>query len=480
MAEKPIFEEIATSRDGRDITRGYVDALPLLSPTDTVLAARGGDYRIYEEILRDDQVQAAFQQRRLAVVQAEWEVIPGGKRAIDREAADFIREQLLAIAFDDLTARMLFGVFFGYAVAEVLWARDGKNIVIDAIKVRHPRRFGFAPDGSLRLLTLARPDGEPVPPGKFWWFATGHFHDDDPYGLGLAHWLYWPVFFKRNGIKFWLIFLEKFGMPTVVGKYPPQTTEAEKQRLLEALAAVQTDSAIRLPEGMQVELLEAARSGTADYGELVARMDAAIAKVILGQTMTIDPGSSRAQAQVHLDVRQDIVKADADLVCESFNRHVINWLVKWNFPNALPPRVWRRIEEPQDSKALAETYRLIFDLGYRPTLGHIQEAFGGEWETQGAMPQAGQPPAAFAETIQKPHPVALMTERLAQDADTAIADIVGQILEIVNKAEDLEHLKEMILAAFPAVSTEKLTALLAEAIAAAEAAGRYDASHGQA
>ncbi|USE35242.1 DUF935 domain-containing protein [Endozoicomonas sp. SCSIO W0465] len=43
-----------------------------------------------------------------------------------------------------------------------------------------------------------------------------------------------------------------------------------------------------------IELIEAARSGTADYDALCQRMDKAISKVILSQTMTTDDGSSRS------------------------------------------------------------------------------------------------------------------------------------------------------------------------------------------
>ncbi|HHA2395755.1 TPA: DUF935 family protein, partial [Stenotrophomonas maltophilia] len=104
-------------------------------------------------------------------------------------------------------------------------------------------------------------------------------HDDEPYGLGLAHWLYWPVLFKRNGLKFWLIFLEKFGMPTAVGKYDTNATDPEKAKLLQATRAIQTDSGIIMPKGMELALLEAGRSGTADYKALQDYMDATIQKV---------------------------------------------------------------------------------------------------------------------------------------------------------------------------------------------------------
>jgi len=66
--KKPEQNEIATTRDGRDITRGYVDGLPLLPSTDRLLALKGnGDLLIYQEVMRDEQVKACFEQRVRAV-----------------------------------------------------------------------------------------------------------------------------------------------------------------------------------------------------------------------------------------------------------------------------------------------------------------------------------------------------------------------------------------------------------------------------
>jgi phage gp29-like protein len=352
----------------------------LLTPQDTVLAVRlNGDYALYEEILRDDQVQATFAQRRLAVVSHEVEVEAASESAVDQRAADHLREVLQAIRWDDVTAKMLFGVFYGFAVGECIWARDGGTITLETIKVRKQRRFRWTPDGELRLLTMKKPQGESMPERKFWTFSVGADNDDEPYGLGLAHWLYWPVYFKRNGIKFWLVFLEKFAGGTAIGKYPRTATRDDQRKLLEALRAIQTDSGVVLPEGMAIELLQIARSGTADYVELLRLMDAAISKVVLGQTMTTDNGSSLSQSQTHLTVRDQIVKADADMVCESFNHGPVRWLTEWNHPGAKPPRVWRRLENAPDLSAQATREKLVFDMGFAPTLEHVQAVYGGEW-----------------------------------------------------------------------------------------------------
>lgn len=384
----PETREIATTRDGRDITRGYVSPFELLQPQDSVLRARGqGNYEIYREVLKDDQVKAVFEQRRLAVVSREWEVIPGGDRPIDKKAAESLELQLKNINLDAVTDKMLYGVFYGYAVAELLYARNGAEVVIDQLRVRDRRRFGFDGEGQLRMLTMTDPNpGELLPPQKFWSFCTGADHDDEPYGLGLAHWLYWPVFFKRGGIKFWLIFLEKFGQPTSKGTYPSNATAEEKNRLLSALEAIATDTGIIIPDGMAIDLIEAARSGTADYTALHDRMNASIAKVALGQTLTTEAVGGQYKADVQMDVRQDLVKADADLVCESFNRTVARWLTDWNYPGAAYPRVWRRIDDEPDLKPQAERDEIIVRMGFKPTLKYITDTYGGEWVEKPASP----------------------------------------------------------------------------------------------
>ncbi|MEC4750000.1 DUF935 family protein [Methylomicrobium sp. Wu6] len=494
-AAKPIFEEVATTADGRDITRGFVDGLQLLPPVDSIQQLRGVDLRVYDEVRRDDQVATVLQQRKLALSSKEWAVMAGGTKRADKAAANFITEQLNNIPFDRLTEKMLSGLFWGYAVAECLWARDGQFIALADVKVKKQRRFGFAPDGSLRLLTSKAPQGKELPVRKFWAFSTGADDDDDPYGLGLAHWLYWPTFFKRNGIKFWLIFLEKFGMPTAVGKYPTSASADEKSRLLQALYAVQVDSGIRIPDTMQIELLEAARSGSADYTALYDRMNAAISKVVLGHTGSSDSTPGRLGGEdMASEVRGDLIKADADLICSSFNLSIVKWLIDWNFPGAALPKVWREVEEAEDLKSRAERDKIIFDMGYKPTLKYIADTYDGEFE---AKPEAdpNTPPrepalapdnrlpsqmdnsgraAQFSENQDQPTPPELMADRLAQDTAKPGRDWMDKIMAMVDAATSLEQLRDMLLNAYGDLDSSDMTNVMAMAFAAADLAGRFD------
>lgn len=495
--------EIATTRDGIDITRGYTG--PLMQPFDSVLRNRGGDLIIYEQVMSDSEVKATFGQRQSAVVKCEWRVDAGGERPRDIEAAEWLQKQLQKLNWDNVTQKMLFGVFYGYAVAELIYAVDDGKIGISKIKVRNRRRFRYGKDGDLRMLTMSSMfEGVPCERPYFWDFCTGADHDDEPYGLGLAHWLYWPVLFKRNGIKFWLIFLEKFGTPTAAGQYDENAKPEERQALLAAARALHVDSGVIFPKGMELNLIEAARSGTADYKTLHDVMNAAIQKATLGQTATTQgtPGKLGNEDEQG-EVKDDIVKADADLVNESFNRQVVPQLMAWNFPDAALPRVWRVTEEEEDLTSAVERDKTISEMGFKPKLAYIEEKYGGQWEEKQAPPaldlaQAGTPSAIagpeFAEVgraavqLLARHGVQFAEARsdtagaIAGQLDArlkpAASAWVDQVRAAVDGAADFAELEQKLLALAPDMPLEDYAVAFQEAMTAAHLRGRYDLLQG--
>lgn len=488
--EAPIFGEIATTGDGRDITRGWLSPDGRLPPQDPILADIGGQrYDLYKQVLSDWQVRATFSQRQLALTACEWEVNAGGTRRVDKNAAALLTEQLKTVGWDEATQGMHYGVFYGHAVAECLYARDGSTVALDALKVRDRARFAYDSRFRLRLLTMADSwQGEPLPERKFWAFCTGSDHNDDPYGMGLAHWLYWPVQFKRGNIKFWLVAAEKFGSPTAVGWFPPGTSPEDRNRLLAALQAIQTESGISLPDGMRVELLEAKRPAGVDYERLCVYMDQAIAKVTLGQVMTSEAVGGQYKAEVQNSVRQELIKADADLLCESFNRGPARWLTDWNYPGAAYPRVFRLTEPEDDLNKRAERERKVFDMGYRPTLAQVAFVYGGEWEAVPAKaptpetpppsaPQDETPAPAFAAPADPPaDPVSPLTERLGSEADPLLSVLLEPVRKLLARSADLDEFQAGLLELYPDMDPSDFAALMAQALAVADAAGRLEAT----
>jgi phage gp29-like protein len=384
----------------------------LLLPDDSVLTLRGGDYGLYRETLRDDGCKAPFEQRRLAVTKCEWTVDAGGEDALSKAAADWMREQLQELEWDRITDGMLYARWYGHAVAECLYQPDlieGKVALAD-IRVRDRSRFAYANDrGAPFIWSQSQGRFVRLPERKMWTLSTGADHDDSPYGLGLAHYCYWPVFFKRNNIKFWLVFLEKFGMPTAIAKMPPGQYDNPtiRNRVRQAMQAMASETGVILPEGTEFEFLNAVRSGTQDYDTMRAAMDAALAKVIIGQTASTQGTPGRlGNDELQTEVKGELVKADADLVCGSFNRTVVRWLTEWNFPGAKPPKVWRIVDPPEDLDAIATRDKTIGELGWERTDESFTATYGTGYQRKevpeplqggAANPLAQQAAAEFAE-----------------------------------------------------------------------------------
>lgn len=298
--KKPIIDEVATIEKDIDIFAGWIKRLENPDPVLRSEAA-GKGLKLYDEVDRDAHASSVLQQRILAVVGKEWEIIPAkSARKLGRPAsttqeqivADYVSEVLENCNFDQARQEILKAILYGFWTVETIWTVKNNAIAIKKLIGKHPRRFIFTPKRELRLLTPQNMiDGEPVPERKFFVFTYGD--SDNPYGRGLGQRLWWPVWFKKNGVKFWLVFLEKFGMPTIAGKYPPGATPEQKQTLRDAVDAIQSDTGITMPDNVDIAFLEASRGGTVTHEQLCNYMDRQISKTVLGQTASTEgtPGS---------------------------------------------------------------------------------------------------------------------------------------------------------------------------------------------
>lgn len=474
----PTRADLAVHADGSLDLANYV--AEILPNPDAVLGSLGGNVKEYSKLRRDDQVAALMQQRQDKLVEAEYEVVPGGEDARDVAAADYLREQLTAIQFDQASRKMHGSILYGYGVAECLWGRDAGRVTLADIKVRAPWRFGYAKDGQLKLIVQA--EYRPMPPRKFWCITWGAEDDDSPYGTGLGHALWWPVYLKRNGARFWAAFLDRFGVPTTKATYQPDSSEAETERrkrtALEAAMSLRSEGAVALPEGFDVSLVEATSNGAADFKSFLAYWDDAIAKIILSQTGTSRIGQYSGTAEVHSGVSTSVVKADADLLCQSFNVGPAAWLTEWNFPGAKPPQVWRKVEDNAKIKAQGERDKDIADLGLELTDEEITRRYGDGWQRKRA--ESGP---AFAETHQETATVttaepysqtlSAQAQALSDGAHTSMLDAIRAELDAaVARGEDLASFAERMLALNKLQGVDDLAALLSGAVITANLAGR--------
>lgn len=500
-SSKPVTDEIATISRDVDLFSGWLNRLENPDPV-LRTESRGKGLKLYDEVDRDPHAGAVLQTRYLAVVGKEWEVIPAdqpgkrGRRAkTDRneEIARFVESALSACNFDQARSEMLQGILYGFYVVEVIWTKTDKGVVPGRLRAKHPRRFTFTANRELRLLTPENQvEGVPVPDRKFIVFTYGS--SDNPYGCGLGRRLWWSVWFKKNSIKFWMIFSEKFGQPVTVGMYPAGTSEEDQQRLLDALDALQTDTGVKIPDTMKIAFLEAQRQGSINtYEGLCNYMDRQISKAVLGQTLTTEVGStgSYAASQTHNEVRDDIVKADADLHCECLNQTLVRWIVDYNFPGVTAyPELWIRTEAEQDLKPLAERDKiLVREIGVpvpesyfydtyglpRPEEGDAVIGAGPETknENDAEFAEPGATDAAVRDDNGPARVLSLLGEKALSEAP--VAALVEPVRELLNNCESLEEFRDRLIDVYGDMDVSELGTLLTQALVAADLAGRFDA-----
>ena len=479
--KKPVTDEIATTRNDPDIFAGYLNRLENPDPV-LLTEAYGKGIRLYDEVDRDPHAGSVLQTRYLSVAGSEWEILPGEDTSAAKQVAALVKKAIEGCNFVQFVAEIMQAVLYGHYEAEIMWQVKNGDVLPLKIMGKHPRRFVFTPGRELRMLTPASLiEGEKVPDRKFISFSYGS--SDNPFGKGLGQKLWWPVWFKKNGIKFWLIFLEKFGMPTIVGKYPAGTTTDQQQALLDAIESIQSDTGVKIPEGMALDLLEASRTGNVTHESLCDYMDRQMSKAVLGQTLTteIKGEGSYAASKTHNEVRSDIRTADTDMLCECLNATLVKWIVDYNFPNvAACPKLRLRTEaDPDPAERIEVDKKLVTDIGlpvakrYFYDTYNVPEPGAGDDLVQPAVKVPGMA-GAFSEAAFTPEQQAVedLTGRAMAQSSRAMAGITGPIKALLARSTSLEDFRDNLYAAFSDTDPSELEELLARAMFAAEMHGR--------
>lgn len=466
----------------------------LLRPNDDTLATRGGakGLKIYAELERDTRVHSVMQKRQTAVAEREWYVAPASERPRDKQAAEVCETALTRMNFDKLTVDLLDALLKGYAVVELMPVyRDGLWLIGEAI-ARDQQRFVFNDKRQLRLLTRREMvHGVPVPPRKFIVHSHGG-KDGNPNGLGLGSKLFWPVFFKRQGIQFWLVLADRYGNPTTMGSYPQSADEGEIDKILRAMQALSHDGVIAKPEGWTIELLEATKAGNVTTHEQLCRyMDEQIAECVLGETLTTNIGGagSRAAAETHNDVREILVKFDADMLSATLNRTLMRWLTEWNLGfDAAPPTVWRQFTEEEDLNQRVKRDSALARMGWHMTEEKFAETYGdGYVYRPPRAPAAAAPPpaegadapgsdSAFAEAERDQ--VDDLTDQLDAAAAPATDALIGRLRAELEEADNLEAFSERLPALFAEMGEDGLADAIRRGLVTADLMGRHDIEQG--
>ena len=331
---------------------------------------------------RDPHYAAVLGVRKRAVSGLEPAVEAVTDDAGDVELADAVRELVREPAFGELLDDCLDALGKGFSAVEIIWVR-GAQWRPARYERRDPRFFTFDREDGRTLRLLDEEDsfrGVDLAPYK-WITHVPRLKSGLPMRGGLARLVAIAYMIKQYAMTDWTAFAEVFGMPLRLGRYGQNATEAEIAKLIQAVANLGTDAAAAIPDSMRIEFVEAGnRQGGADLFErLAVYLDKQVSKAVLGATMTADDGSSLSQAQVHDEVRGDILRSDARQLADTLNRDLVRPFIDLNYgprDRGEYPRLCLPVPEPEDIKTLAESLEKLVPLGLRVEGSVIRDKLG--------------------------------------------------------------------------------------------------------
>lgn len=495
--------ELAT-RQNAGITFGELESwLNILPDPDPVLRKRGDDSSVLADLSADDQVSTAMLSRKNRVLNCpDFTLRPGSpdgeeptaqaKKLYENFTSDLERCNLR-----DIISAILDAPFYGFSPLELVWQRDGHCWHLADIVARPCRWFAFD-NANNPVFTGAYGAlcAQPVelPAGKFI-IVRHHANYDNPYGLRLLSRCLWPVAFKRGGLSFYSRFVERHGMPWVIGEAPAKAERAEKKEMAQSLSRMVQDAVAVVPCGANVKLESASQTQTDLHEKFLSRMDKAISKILMGQTLTVEMEgkNSQAAAQTHQDVAEGLADADKAMVVDAWNE--IAWLYAQvnSGPGIMAPLA--SYEEPEDLNSRADLDKKLTEIGVKFTAEHFKENYGlkeSEFTVDGggmAEFAAPQDKIHTAEKAQSPRgerrictPENLATAaqenldaaivKMLPKALAASEDFVREVENAIHKADSFEELNDRLVELLqPSMQPQELETFLAQALTAAAGHG---------
>jgi phage gp29-like protein len=258
----------------------------------------------------------------------------------------------------------------------VIWLPDNGRWGLGDIVGKPPQWFEF--DQENRLVFRAGVIGtEPLPENRFL-IARHRPSYANPYGVKVFSKCYWPATFKKNGFRWWTVFVEKYGGAFMYGKYPSNAGEQYKAELLAALEKMVADAVAIAPEESEIAIDSLANKGSVStvHREYIEAANKELSKAVLGQTLTTDIGSagSYAAAQAHNMVRQDLAAADRRRISVCFNRLAAVWTF-YNYGAEVFPPAFEFVKDEDLQKDRAERDAKLYAIGWRPRKAYIEREY---------------------------------------------------------------------------------------------------------
>ncbi len=419
---------------------------------------------------------AVLSKRKRAVCQLPITVEAAGDSPSERLHAEFVRDWVACGVLQQALFDISDAIGKGYSVCEIIWDIGPGGTRPSKLKWRTPRWFEISWNDGETLWLRTETGFADLLPHKF----LVHRH---PFKSGLVVrsgltravafvWLY-AAYTQRD----WALFSQGYGLPLRLGRYGPEASEDDKKVLWRAVSSIAGDVAAIVPKSMEVEFIEA-KAGSTSTDLFLHRadwLDRAVSKLVLGGTAGTDAiAGGHAVGKEHRDIEGDVERFDAELIGTSVTRQLVQRMIAFTFgeqPRYPVLRIGRPDEVPIE-KVVAAVGDLA-SLGLRVKADQIRqrlqldkpedgdEVVGGRApDPEPALPKpqlpipTGAPAGLHASRLlgslltlqaaEAPEAVEALTDRLANDAASALAGLQDDIRAEFDAAEDLRDLADRL------------------------------------
>lgn len=447
---------------------------------------------------KDGHILAEMSTRKRALLGLDWDLLPPrNASAAEVRGTEAVKELLLGMEnIEDLILDLADAIGKGFACVELEWLRLGQTWTIAHARHRPQQWFQLDPATRTEIrLRESSAEGEPLQP--FGWIV--HVHKARSGYLaraGLHRVLSWPFLFKNYAVRDCAEFVEIYGLPVRVGRYPSGASDAEKRTLLSAVMGIGHSAAGIIPETMALEFLEAAKGTHEPFAFIIDWAERTQSKCIVGQTLSAESkatGLGSGVADLHGSVRQDIIEADAMQIAGDLTRHLVYPLAALNAGVGNPgrsPRWSFDTRQAADLKVLGESLKTIVDMGMRVPQSYVYERakIPQPTDAEPVLERAPSAPAmaslAAASDARLAPTGGFPDQRAVDAAADALPDaelqrqaeaMLAPVMDLIREGASYEQIGQRLGEVYPRMNAARLEALLARAIFAMDVWGRISA-----
>jgi phage gp29-like protein len=183
-------------------------------------------------------------------------------------------------------------------------------------------------------------------------------------------------------------FLEMYGLPLRLGKYPLGIGNKEINALLRAVRSIGHDGAGIVPETMSIDFVQATKTGTVtDFLSAIAYWERKQSVAILGGTLTSQADgktSTNALGTIHDKVRREIMLHDVRQIEPTLTEQLVKPIALLNglFAEDRIPKWAYQTEEALDQEKIVKVFKEAVSIGLEIDLDWAHNAL--------QIPRAGE------------------------------------------------------------------------------------------